>query len=139
MKPWRQKSDRLPALLLAVALIPACAGDPPFEVDPNRSDEGRVELGTSSLAERDYDARARLNAGLAVDESAARSRLTGRFASNDIAASFDPATGVTRTLMSRTSFLTDARAGSPEAIAQTSPAPTAACSALPRRTWPAWS
>ena len=76
-----------------------------------------MELGSSSLANRDYDARARLNAGLKLDEPAARGRLVGRFASSDISATFDPATGVTRSLMSRTSFLTDARAGSPEAIA----------------------
>ncbi len=120
MKSSRQRCDRLPgraALLFAAALVPACAGDPP-EVDSSRSDDGRVELGSSSLVERDYDARAHLNAGLTFDESVARSRLVGRFAGSDIAASFDPATGATRTLMSRTAFLTDARAGSPEAIAQ---------------------
>ena len=100
--------------LLAPALVIGCAGDPPT-VDTSQSEDGRVELGSSSLVHRNYDARELHNARLRLDK--ATPQLTGRLAAADIAATFDPSTGVTRTLMSRTGFLTDANPATPESIA----------------------
>jgi extracellular elastinolytic metalloproteinase len=105
-----------PLLLLVPAVVIGCAGDP-FEIDTSRDDEGRVTVGTSSLATRNFDARASHNAGLRFGDGLATPRLTGRFAAPDIAATFDEATGVTRTLMSMTGFLTGARSGGAQAIA----------------------
>jgi extracellular elastinolytic metalloproteinase len=118
MKPWRQSVVRFggATFLLAPALVVACSGDPP-SVDTSQNDEGRVELGSSSLARRNFDGRERHNAAVRFDEAKARSRLTGRLAASDVAATFDPATGVTRTLKARTGFLTDPSSSTPEAIA----------------------
>jgi len=104
-------------LLLVPAVVISCTGDPP-EVDTSRDDEGRVTLGASSLETRNFDARELYNARMRLGDSKVTPRLVGRFAAPDIAATFDETTGVTRTLQSRTGFVTDARSGRPESIAQ---------------------
>jgi extracellular elastinolytic metalloproteinase len=102
--------------LAAAALLVACAEDP-SNVDTSRADEGRVELGSSSLRNRNFDARSTYNEGVRPDPGTRAERLVARFAAADVAATFDDATGVTRTLGSRTSFLTGPKAGAPAAIA----------------------
>jgi extracellular elastinolytic metalloproteinase len=103
--------------LLAVAFALGCSGDPP-DVEMSRSDEGRVELGTSSLATRNFDARERHNQTRKFQQTSTADRLTGRFADPDVAATFDTATGVTRSLMSNVSFLTGPKVGTPDQIAR---------------------
>ncbi len=105
------------AFLLVPALVIGCAGEPP-DVDSDRGDEGRVKLGASSLVTRNFDARDLHNSRLRLGDTNATPRLEGRFAAPDIAATFDPATGVTRTLQSTTGVLTDPQSGTPSAIAQ---------------------
>jgi extracellular elastinolytic metalloproteinase len=113
--PTRRSAWFARTLLLVPAAIIGCAEPPDAAID--RGDEGRVKLGTSSLVKRNFDARASHNASLRLGDSMAAPRLTGRLAAPDIAATFDETTGVTRTLQSRTGFLTGARSGSAESIA----------------------
>jgi extracellular elastinolytic metalloproteinase len=102
---------------LAPALVLSCASDPP-EVDTGGDEDGRVTLGPDSLAKRNFDGRVPHNARQRSADPTVTPRLVGRFAAPDIAATFDEATGVTRTLQSRTGFLTDAQSGSAESIAR---------------------
>jgi extracellular elastinolytic metalloproteinase len=102
-------------LLLAPAVIVGCA--PPPDADHGNDDEGRVQLGTTSLANRNFDARDAYNARARRDGKVAPV-LAGRFAAADVAATFDEVTGVTRTLQSRVGFLTDAAPGRPESVAR---------------------
>lgn len=101
--------------LFVPAVIVGCAV--PTDVDQSNDDEGRVELGSTSLLHRNFDARETYNARVRLDGMATPS-LTGRFAASDIAATFDATTGVTRSLASRVGFLTAPTAGHPEAIAR---------------------
>jgi extracellular elastinolytic metalloproteinase len=106
--------------LLVPLTIIGCAGDPP-EADTARGgadgDDGRVQLGDDSLANRNFDGRDGHNAKLRFADGLVTPSLTGRFAAPDIAATFDETTGVTRTLMSTKGLLTGARTGTAEAIA----------------------
>lgn len=97
-----------------LAAIAAC-GDPDPTGGPD--DDGRVTLGGSSLANRNFDGRVSYSARLKLDDAMVSPRLTGRFAEPDIATTFDPTTGVTRTLKSRIGFLTKASSNRPESIA----------------------
>jgi extracellular elastinolytic metalloproteinase len=106
--------------LFAVALAVGCAGDPP-DVSVTRSDEGRVELGTSSIATRNFDARISQSdrrGQKLVQLSDVQDRFTGRFADADVAATVDESSGVTRSIMSNVSYLTEAKAGTPDSIAR---------------------
>jgi extracellular elastinolytic metalloproteinase len=104
-------------LLLAPAFVIACAGEPPPTVDTSTSEDGRVELGSSSLENRNFDARELHNARVRFADGKVAPILSGRFAAADVDATFDEATGVTRTLQSRIGVLTDPSASAPEAIA----------------------
>jgi extracellular elastinolytic metalloproteinase len=101
---------------LASAVLAGCAI--PTETNTSGDDEGRVKLGSSSLDTRNFDAREAHNARLRFGDRKAVPVLAGRFAEPQIATTFDESTGVTRTLQSRTGFLTDAVSGQPEAIAR---------------------
>jgi extracellular elastinolytic metalloproteinase len=103
-------------LASALALTVACAGES-SNVDTHLADEGRVSLGMSSLARRNFDARVLHNARLQISAKV-RPQLAGRFAAPDIAVTFDEATGVLRTLQSRIGYLTDALTGDAESIAR---------------------
>lgn len=114
----RRRSARFARTLLLVvpAIVISCA-EPP-DVATDRDDEGRVVLGESSLVNRNYDGRVSHNARLGITGRKLTPRFAGRFAAPGIAATFDEKTGVTRTLQSRTGFLTAAQAGRPEEIAR---------------------
>jgi extracellular elastinolytic metalloproteinase len=105
-------------LLFVPAAIIGCASDPP-SFTPPRDDEGRVELGTSSLAERNFDARDRHNSRLRIADAKVTPRFAGRFAAQDIAATFDEHTGATRTLMAQVGHLTGPAPGSALHISRT--------------------
>ena len=120
--PWLTRA----LTLLAPTLVIACADDPPEAPAADVADgkaaiapmaEGQVVLGKSSLESRNFDARTGHNAGLRFADAMVVPSLTGRFAQPDIAATFDETTGVTRTLMSHTGFLTTPAAGGPKAVA----------------------
>jgi extracellular elastinolytic metalloproteinase len=104
-------------LLLVPASILGCAADPP-SFEPPRDDEGRVKLGSTSLAERNFDARDRHNARLRFADGKVTPRFAGQFASPNIAATFDESTGATRTLMAQVGFLTGPAPGSAQTIAE---------------------
>lgn len=104
-------------LLLVPAAVVGCASDPPSFTPPS-DDDGRVVLGASSLAERNFDARDRHNARVRFADGMATPRFAGRFAAPDIAATFDERTGVTRTLMAQVGHLTGPAPGSATSIAQ---------------------
>ncbi|MCU0685919.1 MAG: extracellular metalloproteinase [Polyangiaceae bacterium] len=108
---WVARTLRLSAL----AAVVSCAAEP-LDVDTNH-DEERVQLGTSSLEHRNFDAREVYNAHASLGDRKVTPRLVGRLAAPDVAATFDEATGATRTLQSRTGFLTAARSGSAPSIA----------------------
>ena len=76
---------------------------------------------TTNAAEgpRSYDARNEYNANFQLENSLAQSLALEslRSESVDLATSFDPTTGVTRTVNNRTGYLTEAQAGDPEAVA----------------------
>jgi extracellular elastinolytic metalloproteinase len=115
MKFSRHRSARFARTLLVLA--PAVMGCTEPPVDTGGDDEGRVTLGGSSLENRNFDARVSHNARLPLTDIRVTPRLAGRLAAPGIAASFDPRTGATRTLQSRTGFLTEASSGSAESIA----------------------
>lgn len=113
----RSRLVRMPLWLVPAAFI-GCASDPPASFTPPQDDDGRVVLGASSLEKRNYDARDRHNARVRFADAKAAPRFAGRFAQSDISATFDDATGVTRTLMAHAGFLTGPAQGSPESIAR---------------------
>jgi extracellular elastinolytic metalloproteinase len=119
MKVSRQRcaSFGRAALLLASALAVGCAGDPPAFDSSTSDDDGRVELGTTSVAARNFDARENHNKGRRLADAKVTPVLLGRFADADIDVQFDESTGVTRSLMSRIGFLTAAQPGGPDAVA----------------------
>jgi extracellular elastinolytic metalloproteinase len=104
--------------LLLVPAVVGCASDPPISFTPPSDDDGRVVLGASSLDARNYDARDRHNSQVRFADGMVTPRFTGRFAAQDIAASFDEATGATRTLMAHVGFLTGPNPGSALTVAQ---------------------
>jgi extracellular elastinolytic metalloproteinase len=99
--------------VLVPAVVIGCS-EPP-DVDPD--DEGRVTLGGSSLANRNFDARVSHNTRQRPTDIRVTPRLAGRFAAPGVVASFSSTTGAIRTLQAQTGFLTDAQSGSAEAIA----------------------
>jgi hypothetical protein len=101
---WVARTLRLSAL----AAVVSCAAEP-LDVDTNHDDEGRVQLGTSSLEHRNFDAREVYNAHASLGDGKVTPRLVGRLAAPDVAVTSDEVTGATRTLQSRTGFLTEAR------------------------------
>jgi extracellular elastinolytic metalloproteinase len=103
--------------LLIPAAIVGCAGEP-TEVEGTPVEEGRVKLGDSALENRNFDARTAHNSGLRTADAKVNPLLVGRFAKSDISATFDEATGATRTLMSTNGFLTEATAGDAKSISQ---------------------
>ncbi len=119
MKLSRHRSACLvrTTLLLVPAAIMGCASDPPSTF-PARDDEGRVVLGTTSLVERNFDARDRHNTRVRFADAMVTPRFTGRYAAADIAATFDEHTGATRTLMAQVGTLTGPAPGSAPTIAR---------------------
>lgn len=117
MKSLRHGSGWLAgsSLLLVPAVFVGCAS-PPVQGE-KRDDDGRVQLGGSSLEHRNYDGRVAHNARQRLGDSLVQPRFAGRFAAKDIAATFDETTGVTASLKRRTTFLTDKNAGTPRQVA----------------------
>ncbi len=103
--------------LLLVPAVVGCASEP-SSFSPPRDDDGRVVLGTSSLDERNFDARDRHNARVRFADGKATPRFAGRFAAADIGATFDEATGATRTLMAHVGYLTPPTPGSALTVAR---------------------
>src|SRR5262245_46512718 len=118
MKSSRPRSSWFArTLLLVPAIVIGCTGEP-LDTGPSRDvDEGRVKLGSTSLEQRNFDARVGYNAKARFADSLVTPKLYGRFAMSDIAATFHEETGATRTLQSRIGVLTERRSGSPQAIA----------------------
>lgn len=115
-KPSAWFARTLYLLLPAAAL--SCAPDAPDSTSARAGDDGRVELGGSSLERRNFDARTAHNAGKRLGDALVTPQLVGRFAQADIAATFDESTGVTRTLGSHTSALTPATKGAAKDLAK---------------------